>query len=243
MDARDASASGQETLVAYPGQDLEALADLPNYYSWIADQFGPHLRGRVLEVGAGRGNFSAHMMPRVSEAVLSEPDVASHRILADRFKQHSRVTVLRRPPDVAADDASFDAVVAVNVLEHIADDVGAVQLWGRLLKPDGALLLFVPAVPWLYGSLDKAVLHQRRYTREGLLAVVRAGNLHPTSVRYFDSLGVLPWLLVGRVLRIGTFSQRGATMYDRVVVPPLRRVEARLAPPIGKNLVIVAVKR
>src|SRR5438876_7264771 len=85
-----------ETLVTsgpeyYEGQDLEALADLPRYYQWILKTFAPYLTGRVLEVGAGTGNFSAHYVDAVQEAVLLEPARNLYPTLAARVAHRKNV--------------------------------------------------------------------------------------------------------------------------------------------------------
>jgi hypothetical protein len=109
-----------------------------------------------------------------------------------------------------------------------------------ILRDKGKLLLFVPALPWLYGSLDRKVGHQRRYTLRSLREVVEGAGFSVEFIRYFDMVGVLPWFIAGRVSRMATFSDRAARLYDRLVVPTARAMERRLRPPIGKNLLCVA---
>jgi SAM-dependent methyltransferase len=65
-------------------------------------------------------------------------------------------------------DACVDAVVALNVLEHIADDAGAVAQIHRVLRPGGVAYIEVPAGPALYDVHDKVLMHERRYTLRGL---------------------------------------------------------------------------
>src|SRR5205085_1761515 len=101
-------------------------------------------------------------------------------------------------------------------------------------------LIFVPAVRWLYGSLDAQVHHYRRYSRHGLARVVRRAGLELLSLRTFDGAGVVPWLVAGRVLRQRAFSPVAARIYDRWVVPVTSRMERWIRPPVGKNLICVA---
>src|SRR5437660_5010024 len=155
MRAPDAMSPG-----CYEGHELEALADLPRYVGWILRAFGGHLRGRVLELGAGIGNFAAHYVDAVDEAVLLEPARNLFPTLAPRFAGHAHVRtvcgILDEWCDLPAKRGGpgarpFDAAVMVNVLEHIGDDLGTVRRLGPLLRPGGKLLVFVPALPWLYG--------------------------------------------------------------------------------------------
>ncbi len=228
-------------MTQYEAQDLEALGDLVNYQDWILRWLGPHLRGRVIEVGAGAGAISARYVDRVEHATLVEPaDNLSERLRA-RFAGRPHVAVhggsletLPTPP------APFDAALMVNVLEHIDDDVGVLRALRSVLAPGGWLLLFVPAVPWLYGSLDARVGHVRRYGRDELGAVVTRAGFAVETLRWVDAAGVLPWLVAGRVLRRDRFDRAPAMLYDRAFVPLLRRLEERVAPPLGKNLVCTA---
>jgi SAM-dependent methyltransferase len=138
---------------------------------------------------------------------------------------------------------SFDVAVMVNVLEHVEDDVALLRTLHALLRPGGTLVLFVPALSWLYGSLDRLVGHKRRYSRATLGSVVRRADFEVETLRYFDVLGVVPWFIAGRVLRQGAFDARAAGLYDRVAVPLGVVVERHLSPPLGKNVVCTSRRR
>jgi SAM-dependent methyltransferase len=239
----------QAAPTCYEGHDLEALADLPHYVDWIRHGFAGHLRGRVLEVGAGTGNFSIQYVADVDEAVLLEPAQNLYPILAARFCSLPHVQPVcglldewsQRPEAHGGPGRRlFDAAVMVNVLEHIADDQGTLRRLALLLRPGGKLLVFVPALRWLYGSLDAEVQHYRRYSRSGLTRVVSRAGLDVLSLRFFDAVGVLPWLLAGRILKRRRFSAAAAHVYDRVVVPVVSRLERWLRLPLGKNLICIA---
>lgn len=229
----------------YDGQDLEALADLPRYTGWILQQFSPWLQGRVLEVGAGIGNVSLRYVDEVRDVVLVEPAQNLHARLVERVGSRAHVqTANALLADVAPHllQEPFDAAVLVNVLEHIDEDVAMLRHLHDLVKPGGAVLLFVPALPWLYGSLDELVHHVRRYTRPGLKNVIEQAGLQVQRLEYCDVLGVLPWWLVGRVLRQRRFDPRSALLYDRIGVPTTRALEGWVRPPLGKSLVAVATR-
>lgn len=243
--SKTTSAGATPDVQHYDGQDLEALADLPRYTRWILDQFGPHLHGRVIEVGAGMGNVSARYLDQVHSALLVEPAVNLHSKLAARLGPHPKVTTAccllqELPPALVAEP--FDAAILVNVLEHIDDDVAILQALRALVKPGGAVLIFVPALPQLYGSLDALVHHVRRYTRMELRDKFERAGLVTQRVDYMDALGMAPWFVVGKILKQRKFSTTGAQLYDRFGVPATRFVEERFLPPIGKSLVGIATR-
>src|SRR3990172_5931740 len=112
----------------------------------------------------------------------------------------------------------------------------------RLLKPGGRLLIFVPALPALYGSLDRVFGHCRRYTKSSLERLVAGAGFGVVRLCYFDILGVLPWWIVGRLARSRTISPAMVGLYDRIAVPIGRALETVVPPPFGKNLVLIAQK-
>jgi SAM-dependent methyltransferase len=141
-------------------------------------------------------------------------------------------------PDLTT--AAFDTAILVNVLEHVEDDRAMLDLLRGLLKPGGSLLLFVPALPWLFGTLDAIHGHHRRYTRASLQSVVERAGFTLRVLRYFDVLGVVPWLIAGRILRQTRFDPNAARLYDRFFVPVGSRLERLVEPGLGKNLLCIA---
>jgi hypothetical protein len=126
------------------------------------------------------------------------------------------------------------------VLEHVDDDAGMLADIYSLLKPGGMLLLFVPALQWLFGSLDSLVSHLRRYAKPELRELVQQAGFSIRDLRYFDVLGVLPWYVTGRIIKAREFNARAARIYDTLGVPVGSFVERFAAPPLGKNLLAIA---
>ncbi|MDQ3045523.1 MAG: class I SAM-dependent methyltransferase, partial [Chloroflexota bacterium] len=139
-------------------------------------------------------------------------------------------------------DSPFDAVVAVNVLEHVEDDTAFLRAAYDALLPGGALLLFVPALPNLFGTLDTAFGHHRRYSKSTLKDRITAAGFEDYSLRYVNGPGTLVWLLAGRVFRRKTLYEHGARFYDRWIMPVITRVERNWEPPVGQSILVVAHK-
>jgi SAM-dependent methyltransferase len=228
----------------YSGSELDALAEARNYYNWISGRFAPYLGTRVVEAGAGIGTFTRYLLERAPRArVLAlEPAENNFPHLARSFAGDPRVETRHGYLDDSVEPAAADAVVAVNVMEHVEDDAAFLRTAARALAPGGHLLLFVPALPALFGSLDRAFDHYRRYTRPELRGKLEGAGLRPVEVRYMNLPGVAAWWLAGKVLRRRTVSARDARVYDRWVVPWVRAVESRLSPPLGQSLLAVAKK-
>jgi 2-polyprenyl-3-methyl-5-hydroxy-6-metoxy-1,4-benzoquinol methylase len=166
--------------VLYAGRDLEVLMDMRNYYNWIMKTFAPHVRGKVIEYGAGTGTFSELLAVHSERLTLVEPSANLIAPLRDRFSDSSTVDVVEATLEehirtIAAN--SIDTIVMVNVLEHVEHDEEALSRLFGALKPGGHLLVFVPALQWLMSRLDLIHGHFRRYHRPDLVSkIVAAGG-------------------------------------------------------------------
>ena len=231
--------------IQYFGRDLEAMAFARNYHRWIADELAPFLGSRVAEVGAGSGNFSQLLLatPGVAELHAFEPSANMYPLLQAQLARfaNARSTNGFFGDHAAEHRQAFDSICYVNVLEHVALDGDELRQASIALRPGGHLLVFVPALPWLFSKLDQDLGHHRRYRKAELVSVVESAGLEVSRVKYFDLPGVLPWfvafVLLGRTLTGGSVS-----LYDRLLVPLTRRLEGAIEPPLGKNLLLVARK-
>jgi hypothetical protein len=110
-----------------------------------------------------------------------------------------------------------------------------------LLKPGGRLLIYVPAVPLAYGTLDRMLGHYRRYTANSLAGLLRGAGLEPGRIRYFDFFGLLGWFVNGRILRRTIRSEKQIALFERLVT--FLRIEDHFQLPIGLGLISCAAKR
>ena len=229
----------------YSGSELDSLAEAKNYYAWVMRQFEPYLGPTVIEVGAGIGTFSDYFLesPKVEKLITIEPATNTLPHLQERFAGTKRVTVL---PGYLSDhyrSLSADAVAAVNVLEHVEDDAAFLREAHDAVKPGGHLLLFVPALPAIYGSLDKTFEHFRRYTKPSLRKVIEGAGWKPRRIAYMNFPGIAAWFMAGRVLKKTSIAPSDAKAYDRLVVPWISRLEQLVPPPIGSNIVAIATRQ
>lgn len=226
--------------------ELGSMAESRRLCDWMYDAFGPHVPGsRVFEVGAGIGTFTRRMLDDGAVDVLAmEPEDLCAKELDASFEDDPRVLVSRDAlPDapVLADRAGhFDLVVCHNVLEHIGDDDAALRAMHRSLRPGGRLSLLVPARPALFGGLDDAYGHWRRYTEDELEGLLADTGFELTSMRHQNALGILGWWTKNR--RPGGRVDRRSLQAYEVLVGAWRPLEERLDLPVGLSLVCDATK-
>lgn len=234
-----------QTAEQYAADDLETMREAKRYGAHLFRLFRPYVGRRVLEVGCGIGTMTRRLT-EVSDLVLGiEPNPHCADLVRDEMRNEPKFSLRTchlEECDLAELAAQqFDTVFCVNVLEHIEDDRGELGRALAAIRPGGHLLVFVPALAWLYSDFDRRIGHARRYSRAGLVALVRAAGFEVVRARYFDLAGVLPWYVNFVLLRRG-LGAGGVALYDRLVVPPMRRLEGWIAPPLGKNLLMVARK-
>ncbi len=218
---------------------LERLAAAPNYNRWMFDRLRPWIGQRVLEVGSGIGNLSAFLHDR-ERVVLTDTEPWYLDRLRERFRAYGNVEVARLylpVMDGALAAERFDTVICLNVLEHVENDRASLAVLRRLLTPGGRLVLLVPALRALYGTLDHALGHHRRYGRAELVAKLRDAGLSPRHVEYFNLAGIPGWWLAGRVLRRSLIPTASLRWYDALV--PLFRLERLLPWRIGQSLIAI----
>ena len=111
---------------------------------------------------------------------------------------------------------------------------------GSRLKPGGVLLVYVPAFPLLYSSMDRKVGHVRRYRHGRLVGLLGAAGLKVEFISHQDCLGFFAGLLFKLIGNdTGTFDRRSLVAYDRYVFPLSRRLDRLAGMFFGKNLLAV----
>lgn len=226
---------------AHGGEILDRLNRAPRFNQWMAEVIRPYVGDRVLEIGAGTGNLSMHLMPR---SVYWATDLNRH-YLDYLLKLRATRPYMRVAFTDAADPAtfptgqSFDTVVCLNVVEHIQDDIAALRNIRGVLADRGRAIVLVPHGPWLFGTLDEVLGHFRRYTSDELASVCAEAGFRVEGILKFNKPGVPAWWFNARVLRRKTFGLGQIRMLN-LLTPFFRLVDSWLPlPPLS----IIAILR
>jgi SAM-dependent methyltransferase len=199
---------------------------------------------RLLEVGCGTGGNLA-LLQRFGRVDAAEYDPEARAAAVRKSGLAIRVCAL--PDRLDAADGHYDFVVLLDVLEHVADDVGSLRLLKGKLRPGGRLLVTVPALPWLWSAHDVHHHHFRRYTRATLNSAAERAGLCIVRSGYFSTL-LLPLIVVARLVK-KAFGNESADdeMPGRLLNGTLRplfglegRLVGRVKFPIGSSLYLVA---
>jgi SAM-dependent methyltransferase len=222
---------------------LEDLSEAVRYRRWLAALARPYLGEHPIEVGSGTGDYALEWAGHVDRFTATEAEDSRLRTLADRFAGHpviaTRRLMLGDEAGTAATSGVHSAAVAFNVLEHIPDDVAALRAMGGLVRPGGAVVLIVPAFPSAMSRFDRAIGHQRRYTRASLGATLRDAGLTVERLRYVNPVGLLAWYVMVKGLDRTPTNGPALRVYDRLVVPVARALD-RVPAPFGQSVFAVA---
>jgi SAM-dependent methyltransferase len=225
---------------------LRRMAALAPYNRWLHERFESFLGDRILEVGSGVGNQTRFFIDDRERVVASDIEPHYVRELTSRFadRRNVRIASYRFPLDgpsrAELRDDAIDTIVCMNVLEHIEDDVATLTDFATVLPSHGRLVLLVPSLKALYGTLDQHLNHYRRYDQEELRAKLRASGFTIDTMRFLNRVAVPGWWLNSRVLKRKVLPKGQLRFFKWIM--PLLRLEEKHPPSFGLSLLVLARK-
>jgi SAM-dependent methyltransferase len=202
----------------------------------------------ILEVGTSTGT-NLRMLGDLGFQRVAGLDLSDEAI---RFCADKKLGNVRRG-DVCAlpfEDASFELVLATDILEHVADDALALREIARVLKRAGRTLITVPAFDSLWGLQDEVAHHLRRYRLPPIKSAVEAAGLRVVRCFYFNYLLFVPIWLARQVLRalhieLASENQLNSLLLNRLLTYFFEldlRTAPWLTPPFGVSIFVLAEK-
>ena len=226
-----------DTYKEHGAETLDALAAATNFNLWMAATVRPYVGQRVMEIGAGIGNLSRHLARRRQRYIATDIDAEHLSRLLSQLHHRPNLEVRRCDLGDAGDfrglESSLDTVVCLNVLEHVADDLAALRNIHRVLEPGGRAIILVPYGQELFGSLDVALGHCRRYARQDLREKLAAVGFRVDQVLDFNRISRPGWYLRGRILKRPELGRLELRLFDALVWL-WRRIDSHLPwPPVS----------
>ena len=223
---------------------LDALAGAARFNKWMADTIRPFVGKQVLEIGAGIGNLTRMLIPRRKNYIAADIDTEHLARLQTRFGHRPNIEVrhcdLSNPGDFEPIAGSMDSVVCMNVLEHIEDDMQGLRNIYSALKPGGRAIVLVPHGQEIFGTLDVALGHYRRYSHQELQSKMEQAGFRVDRILEFNRISRPAWYLTGRMLKKTTLSRMQLNLFDRFVWL-WRRIDRALPWP-PTSIIGIAVK-
>jgi SAM-dependent methyltransferase len=222
------------------------MALLPNYYQWIHKIIGKYLKNRIADLGCGRGFMLKVINEQGGAELLLGIDGSLENIDNNvLWNWQSEKIILRHRnfESYSFDDLvdfKIDTAILLDVLEHIEHDKALLETIYKVLPERGRLIVKVPAVKSLYGSIDVASEHFRRYSRKELKDKAEGVGFKTLRLRYMNLFGVFPYFLKGKILKrsttfSGTFAPKKLKRLNRLI-PCLQFIDKILLCPVGLSL-------
>lgn len=219
---------------------LHSLSRTHRFNRWMAEKISPWLGNRILEIGSGLGNLTLRGIPRDRYAA-TDIDPMHLAYLRSRFRDYPYLSVhevdVQKADHFTDLEGRFDTVICLNVLEHVPDVESSLRNIYSALEPGGRGIILVPQGQWLYGSLDRVLDHQLRYSKKLLRQRSEDAGFSVERIFSFNRIGVLPWFVSGKILRRRTFGRFQLKIFDSLVW--LWRILDRVVPLPGLSLIAI----
>jgi SAM-dependent methyltransferase len=223
---------------------LPYMTKTTNYNNWVFSMYKDFVGKRVLDIGSGYGTFISFISDREYIAAV-EPSEECYKYLKAEFSKNKNIDIFKsdiNAPELLSKvrEKGIDTVICLNVLEHIEDDKKVVRNIRGIMKPGGKFILFVPALKVIYGTLDEALGHYRRYDKKELELMLSEAGFKIVKSRYLNFTGAFSWFLYSRILKAKSPAENRILFYDKFVVPIVSLIENLVRLPFGQSILIIA---
>jgi SAM-dependent methyltransferase len=225
----------------YVGQELDLFACANNWNNYLNSLLKKHIKGSVLEVGAGIGTKTKFLYNNnVASWVCLEPDakLASYiDVMISEHQINNSCSVQIGTIDDISKNEKFDTILYVDVIEHLNDDREELNRAINLLNKDGLLIVLVPAHNSLFSRFDNAIGHLRRYNKS-MFEKYKFENATVVKLIYLDSFGLIGSFF-NKILKQTYPTARQIWMWDKILVSLSRIFDGLINYSAGKSVLAV----
>jgi 2-polyprenyl-3-methyl-5-hydroxy-6-metoxy-1,4-benzoquinol methylase len=222
--------------------NLETAIKRKNFSNWVFDETASELKGDILEIGSGLGTYSKRIIENHPHSKIVLSDISEHYVKNLEKKFLSKNVSIHKLDLNKKEDFSnigyekFDSIIAINVLEHVEDDLLALNELNKMLKKDGTLIILVPANKFLYNIIDKSIGHWRRYTKNEISIKLSESNFLVDKIFSFNLLGIIGWYLNGNIFKKSEINKGASSLFDKLV-PTMKILEKIFRKKIGLSII------
>jgi glycosyltransferase involved in cell wall biosynthesis len=202
----------------------QSLGRASRFRRWSLERFGAHLGRRVIEVNAGPGHTTSHLLDR-DRLLATDSDPVHVETLRRRFGHLENIEVnLHDFESSPIEVAGFDTAILFDGLQRSEDPKALLASVAASVDSGGHILIQVPADQRLFGDTDRAAGHLRRFLESEVVDTVQAAGLELVMLEPFNRLGVVGWRLQN-ALGNGSISPATAKTFD-LLVPLAKRLDS-----------------
>ncbi|MFC1541693.1 class I SAM-dependent methyltransferase [Candidatus Latescibacterota bacterium] len=224
-------------------ETLQRMKVLEGYNRWIVDEIRSWVGNNVLEVGAGTGNISQFFLDR-KQLILTDISKTYIDALSETYKNFPNVFCEQFNLEESGSHLTghrIDTIIGLNVLEHIKDDLHALREMASILSAGGRVILQLPAHKILYGSLDRNLGHNRRYTVREIKDKFTQSGLLPEKISRINMFGTFGWFLCSRILRKKILPEGQLSLFN-TLTPVFVTLERLIPVPFGLSILAIGRK-
>ncbi len=210
------------------------------YNKWLVSFFKEFLRGKILEVGCGVGNFSSQLSEYGDVTSIDVND----KYVSKANYENKNINIGFGDIEVGKyffNNKKFDSIICLNVLEHINNHDRALSNMYKLLNNNGFLIILVPAHMLLMSKFDKLLGHFRRYDIKYLKDQLISQGFTIKVIRYINWWGAIGWFIFIKLFNRREFPKSEVTIFNslgKFLIGPERYIKI----PFGLSVFAVATK-
>jgi phospholipid N-methyltransferase len=226
---------------------LDVLDNANNFKNWLYEQIKPFIRGNILEFGSGHGSYSEKIIKDFPQSKICLSDIDNNYVnqLQNKFNKVN-VTACKidlcNQNDFKQINSLTQSAIAINVLEHVINDIDALNNVYDKLDSNGRFIILIPSHKFLYNRFDKNFGHYRRYSKKDILLKVNKTKFKVNKLFYFNFFSIFGWFFEGNILKKEIPNKKSIYLFDKLV-PFFRFFEKYiLRKKIGISLILVLEK-
>lgn len=227
--------------VDFLDETLENLGESQKFNEWMVSQFKEELNGNVLwEIGAGTGNVS-EFFTDFKQLYLTEYEERFLQKLENKFNSDHIISEFADLTNLDIDKykkRNIDNIICINVLEHIENDMLALENIASIMHSNSTFAILVPAHPFLYGEIDRKAGHFRRYTKPELLEKLDQAGFHVHKTKHFNKISAFGWFIKGRLFKNPKIGKNDMKIVETLL--PILKLEKYCPIPFGQSLIAIS---
>ncbi|MDA9663814.1 class I SAM-dependent methyltransferase [Candidatus Pelagibacter sp.] len=224
--------------IQYDGFELDHFDSASNFRKYQISFIIKFIKGKFLEVGAGKGGLIPFYKNLIKDITIIEPEKKLYKILkknysSKRFKiKNQTIKNIKR---------KYDTIIYYDVLEHIKNDLYEAKLAANKLNKNGYLIFSVPAYQIFYSSFDKSVGHFKRYNKQDFIRLEKRTGLKIEKLVYYDSMGFL-FLVLNKLFSLKQKNLKNKIYFWNLLMPISKLIDTLTFNKFGKSLLCVFKK-
>ena len=224
--------------IQYDGFELDHFDSALNFRKYQILLIKKFIKGKFLEVGAGKGGLLPFYKNLIKNITIIEPEKKLFKILK---KKYSNKKISIKNQTINNIKKKYDTIIYYDVLEHIKNDLNEVKLASKKLNKNGYLIFSVPAYQTFYSSFDKSVGHFKRYNKKDFIVLGKKTGLKIEKLAYYDSMGFL-FLVLNKFFSLKQTNLENKVYLWNLLMPISKLIDFLTFNKFGKSLLCVFKK-